>query len=168
MKDDKNTSFASKSPKVCPNKLFLFENDIRKYYQDLKSLKKEKKLSKKSLKLTEVKLKHLKLVLKYLEADYARTKKTLFPLLESGVINYDLIWGLYKPGSIVCTPTYGSRDYLRAFKVESYLKIMCLKLGPYYLVSGKYLEYDGKTWGKGKFKFNEILFETNLNRFYRS
>ncbi|RKF64482.1 putative aaa family [Erysiphe neolycopersici] len=171
MEADKSSSFASRSPKVCPNRLFLFRDEIQEYYQNLKSLKKGgKKLSKKSLKHTEAKLKHLKLLIKYLETDYDRVKKTMFPMLESGVINYDLLWGLYKPGSIVCTPTYGSRDYLRAFKVDNYEKVICMKLGPYYLITGKYLEYDGKTWGKGSIEvrvpgFKDVRKITDLECF---
>lgn len=160
MEDDRYTSFAEKEPTVRPNMLFLFLEDLRKYYKELKILKKRgKKTNKKAQKLMELKLKHLKVLIKYIDTDYARIKRTLYPMLESGVINYDLLWGLYKPGTIVCTPTYGSRDYLRAFKVDVAEKIVCMKLGQFYLIKGKYLEYDGKTWGKGTIEVSVPIFK---------
>ena len=61
---------------------------------------------------------HLKVLIKYLDTDYAETKKTLYPLLESNMITFDLLWALFKPNTIAYTTTYGHTDEPRAFKIE--------------------------------------------------
>jgi hypothetical protein len=39
-------------------------------------------------------------------------------MLDSGLITFDLLWALYKPGTLAYTTTYGTVDEPRAFKIE--------------------------------------------------
>ncbi|KAL9074861.1 MAG: hypothetical protein Q9161_001999 [Pseudevernia consocians] len=152
MDEVKGVSFAEETPVIDPNMIFLYLEEIRTHMKKLKKkskteTKKEKKNKKKFSATT--KTKHLKVLLKYLDKDYAETKKTLYPLLENNTITFDLLWALFKSNEIAYCPTYGNPDEPRAFKIEyanlhsSYVK------GKYYNVEGRYLEYDGKTFGMG-------------------
>ncbi|PMD15406.1 hypothetical protein NA56DRAFT_346801 [Hyaloscypha hepaticicola] len=146
----KGVSLVEETPCVDPNLLFLYLEDLRKVCKELKNKKiTTKKGKKKAKKRNETKRKHLKVLLKYLDKDYSATKKTLYPMLESGLITFDLLWALYKPNTLAYTTTYGSVDEPRAFKIELAEKEFSFLKGEWYNIEGKYLEYDGKTWGMG-------------------
>ncbi|PQE22433.1 AAA family ATPase protein [Rutstroemia sp. NJR-2017a BVV2] len=146
----KGVSLVEETPNIDPNLLFLYLEDLRKSWKALKNKKiTEKKGKKKLKKRNETKRKHLKVLLKYLDKDYASTKKTLYPMLETGIITFDLLWALYKPNTLAYTTTYGTIDEPRAFKIELAEKEYSFMKGAWYNIEGKYLEYDGKTWGMG-------------------
>ncbi|ESZ89834.1 AAA family ATPase [Sclerotinia borealis F-4128] len=146
----KGVSLVEETPCIDPNLLFLYLEDLRKSCKQLKNKKvTEKKGKKKIKKRNETKRKHLKVLLKYLDRDYASTKKTLYPMLETGIITFDLLWALYKPNTLAYTTTYGTVDEPRAFKIELAEKNVSFMRGSWYNIEGKYLEYDGKTWGMG-------------------
>ncbi|RAL59605.1 hypothetical protein DID88_006464 [Monilinia fructigena] len=146
----KGVSLVEETPSIDPNLLFLYLEDLRKSCKQLKNKKvTEKKDKKKIKKRNETKRKHLKVLLKYLDKDYASTKKTLIPMLETGIITFDLLWALYKPNTLAYTTTYGTIDEPRAFKIELAEKNKQFYEGTWYHIEGKYLEYDGKTWGMG-------------------
>ena len=148
----KGVSLVEETPSIDPNLLFLYLEDLRKAYKDLKNKKiTEKKGKKKAIKSNATKRKHLKVLLKYLDKDYASTKKTLYPMLESGIITFDLLWALYKPNTLAYTTTYGSFDEPRAFKIELAEKECSFLKGEWYSIEGRYLEYDGKVWGMGSY-----------------
>ncbi|CRG89015.1 hypothetical protein PISL3812_06050 [Talaromyces islandicus] len=144
----KSVSLVTDVPVVDPNMLFLYLEEARAHMKVLKKLAKTEK-KKKSRKLAATKAAHLKILIKYLDTDYAETKKTLYPLLESNMITFDLLWALFKPNTIAYTPTYGHADEPRAFKIEYATKESSFMKGTWYVVEGKYLEYDGKTFGMG-------------------
>ena len=157
----KGLSLVEESPAVDPKMLFIYLEDLRKHSKALKNQKvtvakkdkkekSSKKDKKKMLKHNELKRQHLKVLLKYLDKDYADTKKTLYPMLEAGIITFDLLWALYKPNDLVYTTTYGSLNEPRAYRIEQTEKYVGMNGGEWYDVEGKYLEYDGKTWGMGK------------------
>lgn len=146
----KGVSLVEENPNVDPNLLFLYLEDIRDSMKELKKkLKSSEKMKKKLRKKNESKVNHTKVLLKYLDKDYAKTKKALYPMLESGLITFDLLWAIFKPGQIAVTTTYGSIDEPRAFKVELTEKEYSFMRGQWYNIEGRYLEYDGKTWGMG-------------------
>lgn len=160
----KGVSLVEESPAVDPNLLFLYLEDLRKIYEDLKYKKvtgKDKKSKKKLKKLNKTKRKHIKVLLKYLDQDYASTKKTLYPMLESGLITFDLLWALFKPNTLAYTTTYGSVDEPRAFKIELAEKECHFMKGEWYSIEGRYLEYDGKSWGMGKLSTAVIVLLIN-------
>jgi hypothetical protein len=90
----------------------------------------------------------------YLDKDYEQTKKTLLPMLKAGNITFDLLWALFKPNSIAYTTTYGAADHPRCFKVDLAYQDKSFARGEYYVVEGRYLEYDGKDYGLGDFEIH--------------
>jgi hypothetical protein len=100
-------------------------------------------------KMCRTKAKHLRIMVKYLDKDYADIKKTLYPMLENGLITFDLLWALFKPNTITYSGTYGDDDEPRAVKIDFAIKENNFMKGSYYLVEGRYLEYDGQNFGMG-------------------
>ncbi|KAG9245812.1 hypothetical protein BJ878DRAFT_333797 [Calycina marina] len=168
----KGLSLVEESPTVDPKMLFIHLEDLRAHSKEMKNSKvdftkkdkkeKKEKLSKKASKKTvkkllkhnELKRQHLKVLLKYLDKDYADTKKALYPMLEAGIITFDLLWALYKPNDLVYTTTYGTLTEPRIYRIEQTEKYQNMNQGEFYYVEGKYLEYDGKTWGMGTMSTN--------------
>nr|KMM70876.1 hypothetical protein CPAG_07185 [Coccidioides posadasii RMSCC 3488] len=144
----KSVSLVQDTPAVDPNMLFLYLEECRAYVKELKASAKTAD-KKKVRRQTELKAAHLKVLVKYLDKDYAETKKTLYPLLENNTITFDLLWALFKPNTVVYTPTYGAVDEPRAFKLEYASKESSFMKGQWYSIEGRYLEYDGKSFGMG-------------------
>lgn len=147
MEDVKGISLVQDTPSLDPNMLFLFLEEIRTYMGELKvAAKKEKK---KARKAAAMRASHLKVLVKYLDKDFAETKKTLYPLLENDMITFDLLWALFKPNTVVYTPTYNDSEQPRCFKMEYATRESSFTKGTWYSVDGRYLEYDGKAFGMG-------------------
>lgn len=144
----KGVSLVQETAVVDPNMLFLYLEETRAYMKELKQQAK-KETKKKAKKLADLKAAQLKVLIKYLDTDYAETKKTLYPLLEANMITFDLLWALYKPNTIAYTSTYGNQDEPRAFKIEYATKESSFMKGQWYSIEGRYLEYDGKSFGMG-------------------
>ena len=141
-------SLAEETPCVDPDQLFLYLEDIRSYRKELKTkLNNEKK--KKNKKTLKEQIGQLKCLLKYLDKDYAKTKKTLYPMLEAGNITFDLLWTLFRSETICYTATYTAHDEPRAFKVEYATKESSFVKGTWVEVEGRYMDFDGKTFGLG-------------------
>ncbi len=113
----KGISLAEDTPSIDPNMIFLYLEELRTYMNELKAKVKVMGRRKTAKELT-VKRKAIKILVKYLDKDYDETKKTLYPMLESRVITFDLLWALYKSNEIVYAPTYTTEEVPRAFKVE--------------------------------------------------
>ncbi|KAL8895658.1 MAG: hypothetical protein Q9207_008073 [Kuettlingeria erythrocarpa] len=144
----KGVSFAEETPVIDPNMLFLYLEELRTHMKELRSQSKSEK-KKKPRKMALVKYNHVKVLIKYLDKDYAETKKTLYPLLESNTITFDLLWALFKSNEIAYCPTYSNPDEPRAFKIEYATKENSFMKGTWYNIEGRYLEYDGKQFGMG-------------------
>lgn len=144
----KGVSLVQETAVVDPNMLFLYLEETRAYMKELKQQAK-KETKKKAKKLADLKAAQLKVLVKYLDTDYAETKKTLYRLLEANMITFDLLWALYKPNTIAYTSTYGNQDEPRAFKIEYATKESSFMKGQWYSIEGRYLEYDGKSFGMG-------------------
>ncbi|KAK3318064.1 cation channel-like protein [Apodospora peruviana] len=147
----KGVSLVEDTPKLDPNMLFLYLEDLRKYLKELKKMKPkgDKRERRKEQKRIDSKRQHLKVLVKYIDKDYADTKNSLYPMLENGLITFDLLWALWKPNTLAYTSTYGSHDEPRVFKVEMAEKHYSIMRGEYYYMEGKYFEYDGKQFGFG-------------------
>ncbi|KAK5652105.1 hypothetical protein OQA88_10883 [Cercophora sp. LCS_1] len=135
----KGVSLVEDTPKLDPNMLFLYLEDLRKHLKELKKAKPkgDKHERKKEQKRIDTKRQHLKILIH------------LYPMLENGLITFDLLWALWKPNTLAFTTTYGSHDEPRAFKVEMAEKHFSIMKGEYYYIEGKYFEYDGKQFGFG-------------------
>ncbi|KAK3352876.1 cation channel-like protein [Lasiosphaeria hispida] len=148
----KGVSLVEETPKLDPNMLFLYLEDLRKHLKELKKTKASKAGKhdrKKEQKRMDTKRQHLKILIQYIDKDYADVKKSLYPMLENGLITFDLIWALWKPNTLAFTGTYGSQDEPRVFKVEMAEKHYSIMKGDFYYIEGKYFEYDGKQFGFG-------------------
>lgn len=108
-----------------------------------------KKARRKNKERLKDKRKHLKVLIKYLDHDFESTKESLYPMLESGLITFDLLWALWKPNTLAYTTTYGSTQEPRVFKVEMAQLHRSIMKGEFYYVDGKYFEFDGKRFGYG-------------------
>jgi hypothetical protein len=144
----KGVSLVQDTPHIDPNMLFLYLEECRAYKTELDK-QAEAAEKKKERKAAAAKSQHLKILIKYLDKDYAETKKTLYPMLEHNMISFDLLWALFKPNSIAYTTTYGDNEHPRAFKIDYATKESHFMKGTWYNIEGKYLEYDGKSFGMG-------------------
>ncbi|PSR82533.1 P-loop containing nucleoside triphosphate hydrolase protein [Coniella lustricola] len=158
--DIKGVSFVEDIPRIDPNILFLYLEDMRRYAKGLKKQianppGADRRARKKEAKLLEEKRRLLKAMIEYIDRDYEGIKNSLYPLLEHGLITFDLLWALWKPGTFAYGTTYGSAEHPRALKVEGAEKRHNLTKGPSYLVFASHLDYDGKNFGTSGF-LNEI------------
>ncbi|KAL9095222.1 MAG: hypothetical protein Q9165_002478 [Trypethelium subeluteriae] len=157
MKDVKGVSLVEDQPSVDPNMLFLYIDELKAHMKTLKVKMKEKKRKIKR-RLGKQRC-HCKVLLKYLNHDYEEVKKTLNPMLKAGNITFDLLWALFKPNTIAFTHTYGSSEDPRCFKVDYANKECSFMRGEWYCIEGRYLEYDGKSYGMGDFEVNVDSFK---------
>jgi hypothetical protein len=93
------------------------------------------------------KAKHLEVMVKYLDKDYAEIKQSLYPMLQNNEITFELLWALFKPNTIAYCSTYGDQDEPRAFKIDLATKKSHFSKGTWCSIEGKYLDFDGKTFG---------------------
>ena len=150
LKDCKSISLVEDIPEIDPHTLFHHYDEIKKYVKKtLKPKLKRTRKSKDQKKLAQ-EIAQCKLLLSYIDEDYAATRKALKPLLKAGTITYDLCWALFKPNTIVYTPTYGNKDDPRCFKVDQCFEYESWLSGAKsWVIDGRYLEYDGKVFGLG-------------------
>lgn len=133
--------------------------DLRDHRKKLKKVKPAgdtKKERTKNQRRLDNKRKQLKVLIGYLDKDYSRTKESLYPMLENGLITFELMWALWKPGTLAYTTTYGSADDPRVFRVELAERHKSFMKGELYHLDGKYFEFDGKKFGQGAVS-DEIL-----------
>ncbi|OAA70388.1 ATPase, AAA-type, core [Cordyceps fumosorosea ARSEF 2679] len=148
----KGVTFVEETPKLDPDFLFLYMDDLLAHYKHLKTVKPtgdSKKEKANNAKKIGLKIAHLKLLLKYLRKDYAEIKRQVDSLLRNGLITFELLWALWKPKSLVYTTTFGNDDEPRVFRVESVERHVNMQKGEYFHIDGKYFEYDGKNFGYG-------------------
>lgn len=144
----KSVSLVADTPQLAPNMLFLYLEEIRAH-MDKQLDQSESAKKKKDRKEAAIKAQHLKVLVKYLDKDFSETKKTLHPMLANNTITFDLMWALFKPNTIAYTNTYGDNDQPRGFKIEYATKESHFLRGTWYSIEGRYLEYDGKSFGMG-------------------
>ncbi|KAF1354235.1 hypothetical protein EJ07DRAFT_64239, partial [Lizonia empirigonia] len=150
LKECKSISLVEDIPEIDPHILFHHYDEIKNYIKKtLKPKLKRRKRAKEQKKLTQ-EIAQCKLLLGYIDEDYAATRKALKPLLKAGTITYDLCWALFKPNTIVYTPTYGNKDDPRCFKIDQCFEYESWLSGAKsWIIDGRYLEYDGKVFGLG-------------------
>lgn len=149
MGEVKGINLVSEKPAVDPNMLFLYLEELRALQQELtdKSKALQDKKDKKERKAAKLKSQHLKVLVGYLDEDYADTKKSLYPMLEAGIITFEYLWALFKPNTILYSYTYGDEDEPRACKAVYSKESRSFEKGVFWDIEAKYLEYDGKNFG---------------------
>ena len=134
--------------------LFLYIEEIRAYAKKTLKAKAKAEKKRKAKKRIAQMISQCKVLLQYIDEDYAETKKTLYPMLKAGNITFELMWALFKPNSLAYTTTYGSVEDPRCFKVDFATKESSFMRGEWYCIEGRYLEYDGKSFGLGDFSMD--------------
>jgi len=91
-------------------------------------------------------IEHLDLLIRYLQRHFASTIGSLPHLLEHGEITYDLLWALFPPNSIVYTTCiYSEQPKCLAY---DHGEDKMIKDQKYFVLSGRYLDFDGKRFGE--------------------
>ncbi|KAG6038804.1 hypothetical protein E4U41_003639 [Claviceps citrina] len=149
--DVRGVNLVDELPKIDPNLLFLYLDDLRLH---LKYLKKAAPAGRKEewredQHRLDKKRKELKVLIKYLDKDYAKVKESLYPMLKSGIINFEYLWALWKPNTLVYSATYGQTEDPRVFKVDMAVRHASMFQGTFYVVDGRYVEFDGERFGFG-------------------
>jgi len=90
---------------------------------------------------------HLNLLVEHMKKDYAVTSDRLASLLKAKEISYDLLWALFKPGTVVYTTCIGTLkprcvifDYGEEKTTKNDTK--------YYSMACRYLDFDGDILGE--------------------
>lgn len=149
-KDCRSVSLVEEIPQIDAHTLFHYYDELKAYIKKTLKPKLRKKKKSKEQKRLKQQIAQCKLLLSYVDEDYTATRKALRPMLKAGTITYDLVWALFKPNTIAFTPTYHNKDDPRCFKVETAYEYESWMTGiKSWYVDGKYLEYDGKSFGLG-------------------
>lgn len=86
-------------------------------------------------------LQHLELLLDFIHEEFQDAIEETDNLLEQGMINYQHLWTIFKPGSIIYAPVFGQP---RAFTLESY-SYCCDPPG--LLLQMEFVDFDGDDMG---------------------
>ena len=149
-KDCKSISLVEDIPQIDPHTLFHYYDELKKFVKKTLKTRLHKAKRSKEQKRLKQQIQQCKLLLSYIDEDYTATRKALKPMLKAGTITYDLVWALFKPNTIAFTPTYQNKDDPRCFKVDTAYEYESWMTGiKSWYVDGKYLEYDGKSFGLG-------------------
>lgn len=89
---------------------------------------------------------HLGMLVHYLQNHFASTIGSLPQLLAHGEITYDLLWALFPPNSIVYTTCVYSEQ--PKCLVYDHGEDKMIKDQKYFVLSGRYLDFDGKKFGE--------------------
>ncbi|KAL9124055.1 MAG: hypothetical protein Q9217_006581 [Psora testacea] len=154
----KGISLEEDKPTIDPNMVFLHLEELRAYMRQLQSYSKSQKSKRKAKDLT-VAASHMRLLVDYLDKDYDDIKKSLYPLLESGKITFELAWALFKSNEIVYTNTYATEEQPRAVRIEYVTKKKSVIQGEYYHIEGRFLDSDGKGFGMAEIYVDVMNFK---------
>lgn len=58
-------------------------------------------------------------------------------MLENGLITFDYLWALWKPGTLAYATTYGASDHPRVFRVDRSECHSSMFKGQFYHITGK-------------------------------
>ena len=89
---------------------------------------------------------HLDLLIKHIKEAYKTTTQQLIPLLDNDEITYDLLWALFKPGSVAyatCSGTQKPRCIRYDFGEE-----IAKDDTQYFQIEGRYFDFDGNIFGE--------------------
>jgi hypothetical protein len=123
---------------VNPHVLFHFRADISAYPRKMLKHKGKRAKGARDKASSSSQATQCKLLLDFITEDFAGVEERLGAMLRRGVISCDLVWALFKPGTIAYTSTYQNEDDPRCFKVEAASE--CDE----WVIDGKYLDCDGE------------------------
>ncbi|EHK49105.1 hypothetical protein TRIATDRAFT_172361, partial [Trichoderma atroviride IMI 206040] len=141
-------NFAEENPVFDPKTLFLYLDDIRSHHELVQArlYNTQGYWPKKRWHEIFEQTRCLGILIEYLEQDFAEAKKNLDSMLSKGVITFDLSWALWKPSTLIYSPTYQYHD------VPSVSVVSCTdkrKNRPAadskYSVDSIFVDFDGKS-----------------------
>ena len=94
----------------------------------------------------KTRIEHLSLLVDYINTDFESVKKVQYPLIQHGEINFELLWTLFIPNTLVFTICAGSNEP-RCLKLDSSMEKVDPQRGKFYSLECRYVDYDGKTFG---------------------
>ncbi|EMD62473.1 hypothetical protein COCSADRAFT_146272 [Bipolaris sorokiniana ND90Pr] len=151
LKDCKSISLVENTPQLDPRTLFHYYDELKTHVKKTLERQLGKAKRSKERKRFKQQVAQCKLLLSYVDEDFGATRKALKPMVKAGTITYDLVWALFKPNTIAFTPTYNNKDDARCFRVGTAYETENWLTGiKSWRVDGKYLEYDGKSFGLGE------------------
>jgi hypothetical protein len=131
---------------IDPHLLFHFRADISAYLQRMCECKGKKAFGARDKELSSSQGTQCTLLLDFIKEDFAGVEERLEAMLKRGVVSYDLVWALFKPGTIAYTATYQNEDDPRCFIVETVHEYdECV-------IDGKYLDCDGKRFSMERYQ----------------
>ncbi|KAK1053693.1 hypothetical protein LTR33_014327, partial [Friedmanniomyces endolithicus] len=151
LKDCQVVSLEPEEPEITSRTMFLYLEDLRTYYHTTLKDRVEAERKRKVVRQLQIQRRFCKALVQYLDEDFKDTKKRLYPLLEAGKIEFDLVWTLFKPNNVAIASSYGVwEEPIQTTLINSSTR------SKYYTVEGQYLEYDGKDtgWAKHKMEFS--------------
>ncbi|KAL9489584.1 hypothetical protein ACSS6W_001861 [Trichoderma asperelloides] len=141
-------NFTEGNPVFDPKILFLYLDDFRSHHDSLEQVRPYNKKDhwlENQWNIVSAK-RSLKLLIEYLEEEFAEGKKNLDLMLGKGVITFDLLWALWKPHTLIYSPTYRCHD------VPGVSMVICaekckgrLSTNPEYSVEARFVDFNGKT-----------------------
>ncbi|KAK1062569.1 hypothetical protein LTR74_010149 [Friedmanniomyces endolithicus] len=147
LKDCKEASLDVEEPELYARTLFYYLEDLRTYCRTTMRRRLESERKRKVVKKLRMQRHLCEALVHYLDEEFRDTKKKLYPLLEAGKIDFDLVWTLFKPNDVAIFSCYGVWEEPRCFRIDETTLYLDNKRGHYYKVEGQYLEYDGKEAG---------------------
>lgn len=139
----------SNESQIRPDFLFLYLEELRSLINcTLKPRAKDEKRPTVKNRIEQTRS-HCKSLVQYLDSEYEKDKRTLYPMLENGIITFDLLWALFKPNTLIYTSTYDSTEHPRLLKLEDGKMWEDTHGRKWYELQGSYLEFDGKGFGHG-------------------
>jgi hypothetical protein len=147
-RDDLGLGLLRKVPGVSSRSLFHGYDEIKDYIDTTLQRRLEKAETSKEKSYVKEQIAQCKLLLSYIDEDFMAVKAKLEAMLTAGVITYDLVWALFKPGSIAITSTHEGKGEPRCFQVSHSCEYQERERGlEAYVVNGRYLENDGVRFG---------------------
>lgn len=131
---------------IDPYVLFQFRADINAHLRSMRKYKGKRAREGREKGLLSSQATQCKLLLGFIKEDFAGVEERLEVMLRRGVISYDLVWALFKPGTIAYTSTYQNEDDPRCFKVET------VKKDDEWVVDGNYLDSNGERFSMGHYR----------------
>ncbi|KAK1814971.1 hypothetical protein LTR12_010669 [Friedmanniomyces endolithicus] len=91
LKDCQVVSLEPEEPEITSRTMFLYLEDLRTYYHTTLKDKVEAERKRKVVRQLQIQRRFCKALVQYLDEDFKDTKKRLYPLLEAGKIEFDLV-----------------------------------------------------------------------------
>ncbi|KAL7795153.1 P-loop containing nucleoside triphosphate hydrolase protein [Trichoderma ceciliae] len=142
-------NFTEENPTLDPKILLLYLDDFRRHHKLLVQAKPHIKTNhwlEEKWKILSAKREYLRVLISYLEYNFVHIEKDLKMMLDNGVITFDLLWTLWKPSTLIYSPTY-LHHHVPAISMVTFSerRKRILPESDEYSVEVKVVDFDGKS-----------------------